>query len=78
MECFGMPDKFPVKELGITLDYNPVTIAHQEHILPRHMELRFRDGKKSTRNEVEYANYRHYGAQTTIRFAETAALPNKN
>ena len=39
MDCVGIPADYPIKEVGITLDYAPTKIGDEEYVLPFHFEL---------------------------------------
>ena len=68
MDCVGIPSDYPIKEVGITLDYEPTKIGEQEYVLPFHFELHSTDTKAVVKNEADYKLYRKFGAETSITF----------
>jgi hypothetical protein len=68
MECDDIPTDFPVKEVKVDVNYEPVEIAGNSYILPLKTELRSRDTHSMIWNEAEFHLYRKFGADTTIKF----------
>ncbi len=75
MDCVGIPADYPIKAVGITLDYNPTKIGDQEFVLPFHFELHSHDDKAVAKNEAEYKLYRKFGAEATITFGDVDPTP---
>jgi len=75
MDCVGIPADFPIKEVGITLDYTPTKIADQEFVLPFHFELHSTETKAITKNEADYKLYRKFGAEATVTFGSEEPIP---
>ena len=70
MECVGIPPDYPVKEVAITLDYNPTKVGDQEYMLPFHYEMNSRLDKAISKNEADFKLYRKFGAEATITFSD--------
>jgi len=75
METAGIPADFPIREVNITLDYNPTKIADQEYVLPYHFELTSKENKADTKNEADYRLYQKFGAQASITFGDIEPIP---
>jgi hypothetical protein len=75
MDCVGIPADYPIKDVGITLDYTPTKIADQEFVLPFHFELNSTSSKAVVKNQADYKLYRKFGAEATITFAESDPVP---
>jgi hypothetical protein len=67
------PRDFPFQEDAFEIDYGQVDIAGQPFLLPVKSVGWVRDGKLLTRNEIEFGEYRKYGANATVTFG---AAPN--
>ncbi len=88
-EAIDIPPTFPVQQARTQLDYDYIRIGESEHVLPLRAEVRMREGRNLTKNEVEFRMYRKFGADATIKFdtpdplpedatKETPVVPNKN
>ncbi|HML16821.1 MAG TPA: hypothetical protein VK419_07335 [Bryobacteraceae bacterium] len=75
MDCVGIPADYPIKEVGITLDYTPTQIAASEYVLPFHFELDSKDTKAVVKNEADYRLYRKFGTESTITFGDAEPIP---
>jgi hypothetical protein len=62
------PKDFPFQEDGFEIDYGQVEISGQAFLLPVRSVGRVRDGKLLTKNEIEFGEYRKYGADATVTF----------
>lgn len=61
-----MPPDFPVSIARETLDYDYVKINEQEHLLPLKAEVNMKTGAISTKNELEFTNYRKFETGGTV------------
>lgn len=68
MECVGIPKDYPIKSVGIALDYEPTKIGEETYVLPFHFQLDSNDDKAIIQNEADYKLYRKFGAEATITF----------
>ena len=67
----GVPAKFPIRESSIVVDYDYVAIGDHDHMMPVAAQLLVRQGKRYlVRNDVEFREYKRYGAASSIRFAD--------
>jgi hypothetical protein len=64
------PKDFPFQEDAFDIDYGQVDIAGQQFLLPVRSVGWVRDGKLLTRNEIEFGEYRKYGADATVTFGD--------
>lgn len=62
------PKDFPFQEDAFEIDYGQVDIAGQPFLLPVKSVGWVREGKTLTRNEIEFGDYRKYGADATVTF----------
>jgi hypothetical protein len=62
------PKDFPFQEDAFEIDYGQVDIAGHQFLLPVNSVGWVRDGKLVTRNEIEFGEYRKYGADATVTF----------
>ena len=75
LQTEGLPPTFPIQEVRVDLNYDYAEIAGRKYLLPLKAEVRAREGKLLTRNEVEFRSYRKFGTETTITF-EPEPLPD--
>jgi hypothetical protein len=75
MDCVGLPSDYPIKEVGLTLDYNPTKIGEQTYVLPFHFELNSKDTKAIIKNDAEYRLYRMFGTTSEITFGDVDPTP---
>jgi hypothetical protein len=77
MEADDIPDDFPIRSAGETLDYDSRSISGQAFILPIKVVMNMRDGRNVMKNEAEFRLYNKFGADTSIIFSDTPdALPD--
>lgn len=70
----NIPSSFPVRSASDVIDYDLVNIGDQQAILPLRALLHMttlHDG--SSRNEIEFRNYRKFGTEINIRYDMDAA-----
>lgn len=75
LEAIDIPVSFPIQSAKTQLDYDFIKIGDSEHVLPLRAEVRMREGKNLTKNEVEFRLYRKFGADATIKFEGIDPLP---
>ncbi len=68
LDAESLPPSFPIQEARTQLDYEYTDISGSPFLLPLRAEMRMREGKFLVRNNVEFRNYRKFGADTTITF----------
>jgi hypothetical protein len=68
LEALDMPASFPVQVAKNQLDYDYTEISGSTFLLPLRAEMRMREGKLLIRNDIEFRNYRKFGADTSITF----------
>lgn len=71
MECEDIPPDFPIKDVKLDVNYDFTKVGDREFVLPLKTELKSRNGRYLTWNEVEFHLYRKFGADTTITFDTT-------
>ncbi len=68
LEALDMPASFPVQVARNQLDYDYTEISGSTFLLPLRAEVRMREGRLLIRNDIEFRNYRKFGADTSITF----------
>jgi len=68
LEAINMPPSFPIQEARTMLDYDFTDIAGSQFLLPLRSEMRMRESRLLVKNQVEFRNYRKFGAEATITF----------
>lgn len=68
LEALDMPASFPVQVAKNQLDYDYTEISGSTFLLPLRAEVRMREGRLLIRNDIEFRNYRKFGADTSITF----------
>ena len=68
MDCVDIPNDYPIKTVGITLDYAPTKVGDESYVLPFHFELNSTDTLAIIKNEADYKLYRKFGAESAITF----------
>ena len=67
VDADNIPDSLRVRATSISVDYNWVTIAGHDYLMPSRGAVSLREGKKeAVLNEFEFRNYRRYGSQVRI------------
>jgi hypothetical protein len=77
LEVEGLPADFPIQSVDLDMNYDFTKISGQEYLLPLKSEIRSREGRFLSKNEVEFRRYNRFGADTTIQFGDVPdALPD--
>jgi hypothetical protein len=63
-----IPRSFPVTETSERLDYDLVEISGQKFVVPLNALLLMKAGRESSKNEIEFRNYRKFDTGTTIKY----------
>jgi hypothetical protein len=63
-----IPRTFPVSETSEILDYDLVDISGQQFVVPLSAKLLMKAGRESSKNEIEFRNYRKFEAGSTIKY----------
>jgi hypothetical protein len=72
LKTVEIPSDFPVRDVALTLDYQPTEIAGQIFTLPFHYELDSVHNRGSSKNEALYKLYQMYGAESAISFEDSS------
>ena len=64
----NIPSSFPVRETTETLDYDLVEISGRQYVCPLRALLYMRAEHQTSRNEIEFRNYRKYGTESVITY----------
>lgn len=75
MECDDIPPDFPIQSVKLVLYYDIVDIAGQNFVLPLQSEVRSREGRFLSWNEVSYHSYHKYSADASISFGPPEDIP---
>jgi len=76
MDCVGIPADYPIKSVGITLDYEPTKVGDEMFTLPFHFQLDSTDTQAVVKNEADFRLYRKFGAEATITFGDADPIPD--
>lgn len=68
LEALDLPSSFPIQSARNQLDYDYTEISGNTFLLPLRAEVRMREGRLQVRNDIEFRNYRKFGADTSITF----------
>ncbi len=63
-----IPRSFPVTEATEILDYDAVDISGQQYVVPLVARLYMRADRQSSKNEIEFRNYRKFGTESVIKY----------
>jgi hypothetical protein len=78
LEVEGLPPDFPIQSVDLDMNYDFTKISGHEYLLPLKSEIRSRDGRFLSKNEVEFRMYNRFGADTNIQFGDVPdALPEE-
>jgi hypothetical protein len=67
-ECEGIPEDFPIRAVTIDQDYDFADIGGQQYMLPMRSDVRSREARYQSWNEVTFSGYRKFSADTNITF----------
>ncbi len=74
-----IPEDFPVTAASSVIDYDWVTIAGKQYLLPSHAEIELTAGSGErayqTRNEIRFRNYQKFGSE--VQIIEEDIAPNE-
>lgn len=65
----GIPPAFPIQDVSLMLDYDYMRIGDGSYLLPLNFELRSREGNLAIKNDVDYADYRKFTADSSVKFS---------
>lgn len=68
LDAQEIPSYFPIQMAKTQLDYDYTEISGNTFLLPLRAEIKMREGKFLVRNDIEFRNYRKFGADTSITF----------
>jgi hypothetical protein len=78
-EVEDMPSDFPVKAVGLDVNFDYIDIAGHKYVLPLKTEVKSTAmtprGKYMSWNEAEFHLYRKFGTESSITFETPDALP---
>lgn len=68
IQADGLPRNFPYHSAAMTVDYDYVTIASRDYLLPVRSTVRVQRGRKQVElNEISFRNYRRFSSRTKIK-----------
>lgn len=67
-EAVDIPRTFPITATSEILDYDLTTISGQQFVVPLSAKLYMKSGRESSKNEIEFRNYRKFEADTSIKY----------
>lgn len=75
LEAKDLPPGFPITAAATVLDYDLAEVGDHKYMLPLRAEVRMRQGRMLSRNEVEFRMYRKFAAEAVITFETPEPLP---
>jgi len=75
LEVEGLPTDFPIQSVDLDMNYDFTKISGQEYLLPLKSEIRSREGRFLSKNEVEFRRYSRFTADATIIFDVPDEIP---
>jgi hypothetical protein len=75
LEAKDLPPGFPITAASTVLDYDLAEVGDRRYMLPLRAEVRMRQGRMLSRNEVEFRMYRKFAADAVITFETPEPLP---
>ena len=69
-EAEEIPAGFPIRGASSILDYDYATISGRPFLLPVRAVVEMDEGRVTTRNEIQFRQYRRYTADTKIEFGD--------
>ncbi len=76
MEALEVPADFPIRAASSTLDYDYASIAGRSYLLPLQAAVEMKEGRYTTRNEIQFRQYRRFTADTKLVFEDVSAPPS--
>lgn len=68
IQADGLPRDFPYQSAAMTVDYDFVTIAGRDYLLPVRSSVRVQRGRRQVElNEISFRNYRRFASRTKIK-----------
>ena len=77
LDCDDIPADFPIQSVSLDLNYDTVEIGGKQFVLPLQSDVRSREGKFLSWNEVSYHSYHKYSSDASISFDTPDAPPVK-
>jgi hypothetical protein len=68
LECEGIPEDFPIRSVTLDQDYDFADIGGQQFLVPLHSDVKSREARYESWNEVTFSGYRKFAADATITF----------
>jgi hypothetical protein len=75
LEADNIPADFPLQRAVTTVDYDFAEVGGKPYLLPLRADVRLGTGQQTTRNDVQFVNYRKFSADATLSFDTPAPLP---
>jgi len=75
MQCDTIPADFPIQQVAEDLNYDFVDISGRQFVLPVRVELRSREGRYQSKNDIEFRMYRKFTTESSIIFDTPEPTP---
>jgi hypothetical protein len=75
MQCDTIPADFPIQQVAEDLNYDFVDISGRPFVLPVKVELRSREGRYQSKNDIEFRMYRKFTTESSIIFDTPEPTP---
>jgi hypothetical protein len=77
LEADHIPVDFPLQRAVTTVDYDFAEVGGKPYLLPLRADVRLGTDTQTTRNDVQFVNYRKFSADATLSFDTPAPLPEE-
>jgi hypothetical protein len=76
MDCDTIPADFRIQQVRLTLDYDFQNISGKQFVLPLRVELRSKDDRMLSKNNIEFRLYRKFTTESSIIFDTPDPTPD--
>lgn len=76
MQCDTIPPDFPIQQVAEDLRYDFVDISGRQFVLPVRVQLRSREGRYQSKNDIEFRLYRKFTTESSITFDTPDPTPD--
>ncbi len=72
----NIPEEIQIKSISTTVEYDEILIGTRKYLLPVNATVLLTADRDQTRNEMQFADYRKFEAESTITFGDQAPQPH--
>ncbi len=71
-----IPKELKTREIGTKIEYAEISIGETKYLLPVHASVLMKSDQNQVRNELDFHDYRKFGAESSIKFGDDAGAAN--